>query len=110
MAASLVTQVRTAIEVPRWALGFYLRHFPLIFGVSLIPAAERFASQLWNTPQPAMEILTACARLVLLILVVRLAITRDPAVARSGEDGIGARVWRFYRLHWPSIIVQLLLL
>lgn len=106
----LRSHVRTAVEVPRWALGFYGRHLLLIVGISLIPAAERFLGRLADTPQPAMEILTTSARLVLLFLVVRLAIVRDPVIARAGSAPLRRHVGRFYRRHWPSLLVQLLML
>src|ERR671914_1200309 len=91
--------VRTALEVPRWAVGFYRRHLLLVVGISAIPAAQRFIAQRWAAQLPAVagvagELVTGAARLALVAVVVRLAILADDA---------WRRVRRFARARWPSL-------
>ncbi|GIE35470.1 hypothetical protein Ait01nite_085150 [Actinoplanes italicus] len=60
-----------------WAGGFYLRHFVLVFGLSLIPTLQRFAVVRWDLP-PAVsittEVLVALVRILLVALAVRLMV------------------------------------
>lgn len=60
-----------------WAGGFYLHHFTLVFGLSLIPTVQRFAVVRWGPP-PAVsvttEVLVAVARVLLVVVAVRLMI------------------------------------
>ena len=74
-------------------------HLPLIVGLSLVPAVERFTGQLWDRPAALgvlMEIVTAAARLALVVVVFRAAVTRwSWASART-----------FARDHWRSLLWQ----
>lgn len=99
-------EFRLALEVPRWAVRFYRQHFPLVFGLSLIPAAQRYVSQTWSMPLApaiALEVITMAARVTLLAVALRLALPRLalaelPRRARSFADR-----------HRPSLIHQGLL-
>ncbi|MEU4622483.1 hypothetical protein AB0G04_21260 [Actinoplanes sp. NPDC023801] len=60
-----------------WAGGFYLHHFALVFGLSLIPTLQRFAVVRWDTPTAVSitsEVLVALVRVLLVVLAVRLMI------------------------------------
>ncbi len=107
--------VRTALQVPRWAVGFYLRHLLLVAGISAVPAAQRFIAQRWAAQLPAVagvpgELLTGAARLALAAVVVRLAILADDRLRRLPADEAWLRVKCFARTRWPSLAVQGLLL
>lgn len=107
--------VRTALAVPRWAVGFYVRHLPLVVGISAIPAAQRFVAQRWADELPAVagapgELVTGAARLALVAVVVRLAILADEDLRRLPADDGWRRIRRFARAGWPSLAVQVLLL
>jgi hypothetical protein len=115
IATVLGTNTRTAVQVPRWACAFYLRHLPLVAGISLLPASERFVSQLWGTDLPAgvttsLEVIAEGARLVLIAVVVRLAILADDRLRPLRAAHALARVKAFARARWPSLAVQCLLL
>lgn len=108
-------EVRLALEVPRWAWKFYLRHFVLVAGISLIPALQRAVSQLWGDQLPDSfgllgEVVTGAARLLLFVLVFRLAIVLDERL--RGLDGAEGwrRMGRFIREHGGSLVVQVGLL
>lgn len=108
---SLGTSARTALQPPRWALGFYLRHLPLILGISLIPSAQRAAAQLWGANWPTaltvtLEILTESTRLVLLVVIYRLAISGNQRLRGLGADEMMARVAAFAQRRWPSLLIQ----
>lgn len=101
------TQVRAAVHVIAWTLAYYRRHVVLITALSSVPAAQRFATQLWgdDLPRPvgaASEAVTAGARLLLVYLVIRMAILAEPPP--PGGRGRSARA--FLRRHWPSLLVQ----
>jgi hypothetical protein len=105
-AAGLRRQIGTAVEVPRWAWAFYRRHFLLVAGLSLLPAAQRVAWALWNERLPgalnvALEALTLAVRLLLVVLIARIAF------AGPGRRG---GVWRFLRERWLSMAFQVLFL
>lgn len=82
--------IRTALQTPRWALAFYRRHLLLVLAICLVPAVERFTGQLIERPAPlgvALELLTLAARVLLVVLVVRIALFADPEVGSlSGRE------------------------
>ncbi|NYH50492.1 hypothetical protein HNR06_000081 [Nocardiopsis arvandica] len=105
------THLRLALEVPRWALAFYLRHIVLVAGVSLVPAAERFAAALWGdtwstAAHIALEVLAEGTRVVLVVLLVRVAILGDERVRGGRHLGDGRRVRAFLDRRWPSLLLQ----
>lgn len=107
--------IRLGLQAPRWALACYIRHFALVAGISLIPAAERFAVALWGAAfsapaHIALEVLAEGARVVLVVLVVRLAIVLDADVRRWNHLGAGRRIKAFLNRRWPSLLVQAALL
>jgi hypothetical protein len=107
-------QVRTAVEVPRWALAFYRRHLLMIVGVSLVASAQRVVAVLWSAQLPTplnvvLEGVTVGVRVLLPVLIVRLVFFRDGGVeAIEGNGWAGARA--FVRTRWPSLIVQMLMI
>nr|WP_246425785.1 hypothetical protein [Streptomonospora nanhaiensis] len=103
--------MRLALEVPRWAWGAYLRHLPLVAGVSLVPAAERFAVALWGdslapATHTALEVLAQSARVVLVVLLVRVLVLADAEVRAGAAAGFGPRIQAFLDRRWPSVVLQ----
>jgi Ca2+/H+ antiporter len=96
-------ELRLAFDPPRWALRFYLRRFPLVFGLSLIPAAQRYASQTWPMPQAmdlALELVTLAARVLLVVIAFRIAVPRIEFAE------LLRRARSFADRHWPSLVCQ----
>jgi hypothetical protein len=115
IATVLGTNMRIAVQVPRWACAFYLRHLPLVAGTSLVPASQRFVSQLWGADLPAgvatsLEVMAEVARLLLIVVVVRVAILADNRLRPLRTADAWARVKTFARARWPSVAGQCLLL
>ncbi|SIM84798.1 hypothetical protein [Micromonospora cremea] len=92
----------------RWATHFYARHFWLVFGLSMIPTAQRFIAVRYGDDLPAVaqvggEILTGLARLLLVGVVLHLAF-REPGLSNLTlrerwlrlAAGIDARVRDFW--------------
>jgi hypothetical protein len=109
----ILRQVDTAVEVPRWAFTFYLKHLPLVVGISLIPAMQRVVWSLWGKQLPAevnvvLEMVTNAARLVLIVVIARLA-SADPGAGR-GPVAERRGVWAFLWARWPSMIIQVALI
>ncbi|WP_444960428.1 hypothetical protein [Nocardiopsis sp. M1B1] len=107
--------LRLALEPPRWALAFYVRHLPLVVGLSLVPAVERFGVALWGdalaTPsRVALEVLAQGVRVVLIVLVIRIAILKDERVREGRRLGDGRRVRAFLDHRWPGLLWQGVLL
>jgi hypothetical protein len=101
------SEFELAWSVPRWAAGFYRRHWRPIVGLSLVASVQRLVVVNWTDEVPdglavASEVLVGAVRLTLVVLVWRLA-TR-------GERMRWANVRTFSRRHWPSLVWQLVLL
>ncbi|MEV4218397.1 hypothetical protein [Nonomuraea sp. NPDC049725] len=95
-------------DAASWGWRFYLRHFWIVAGLSMVPAVQRFAAITAGDDLPAAvniaaEVLTAACRVVLLYVIVRLAVRAEPALRgltpaalwqRMGE-GIDRDRWAF---------------
>jgi hypothetical protein len=101
----MTTDTKLALDVPRWAWRFYLRHLPLIVGLSLVASLQRLVAVNWGIPDPlalVSEVVVMATRLLLLVLIWRLAMRDTP--------------WRwdnlpvFARAHWRSLVIQGLLI
>lgn len=91
----------------RWAWAFYRRHALLVIGLSLIPSAQRLVVVNWEGVLPsdlatASEVLVMAVRVLLVVLIWRLAVPRGQA--RS------ANVGPFVAAHWPRLVLHGLLL
>ena len=110
MVIPIGAHTKTALEVPRWALGFYLRHFAVVAGISLVPAAQRFVAQLTVLPEPAgiaLELLTMGTRLLLVGVIVWLALAKETTIGRLTSGERWMRCKAFHRTQWPSVVIQL---
>jgi hypothetical protein len=100
-----MTQVQSALDVLRWALSFHRRHLVLVTALSLVPGGERVAVQVWDlsgVAAVAAELVTEVARLVLIVVVARMAILAEPAP--PGGRWHSVRVFLGERR--PSLFVQ----
>lgn len=89
---------RLACEVPRWAWRFYRRHLAVVVGLSLVPSVQRLVVVGWELAGPvaaASEVVVMAVRLVLLVVIWRLAVPRGPL-----------RWGTFAAEHWPSLVIQ----
>ncbi|MDG4830351.1 hypothetical protein O7627_13685 [Solwaraspora sp. WMMD1047] len=73
------TGLRLSATAARWAAGFYARHFWLVFGLSLVPAGQRYVAIQHGDDLPVAlqiggEIVSGLARLLLIYLILRLAV------------------------------------
>lgn len=103
-----------ALDVVRWSLRFYWRHIGLVAGISLVASAQRAVSQLWGARLPewsgmAGEVVTGIARVVLFVLILRLAILSDERLRSLSGDEAWQRIVAFTRSAWRSLVVQALL-
>jgi hypothetical protein len=99
----------TALEVPRWAWAFYRRHFLLVAGISLVPASQRMVWALWSNRMPpalnvVLELLTAAARLLLVVLIARRTFAGGRDASRTPSPRRGT--WAFLRERWLSLALQ----
>ena len=103
------TPVHPALEAPRWAVQFYYRHLLWVLALMLIPAGERFFGQL--TERTAVtgvlaEVLTALARVLLVLLAIHLGIRRDAGVGPLSRSVMKQRLDRFLKKNAKPLLVQ----
>lgn len=113
MRARLKTNVTGALQPVGWAARFYARHLPLVVGLSLIPAVQRYVSVLYDLPDPVallLEMITLAARVLLVVLIVRLGIARDPSVTQVPPPERGRNAGAFLRERWGSLAIGVCLL
>jgi hypothetical protein len=86
-----------------WAARFYLHHFALVFGLSMIPTLQRFAIVRWDPPAAVSittEVLVALTRILLAALVVRMMVVESGFAGREAwarlMAGIDARRIAFW--------------
>ena len=101
--------VHPALEAPRWAVHFYYRHLPWVLALMLIPATERFLGQL--TERTAVlgvlaEVITAAARVLLVLLAVHLGIRRDPQVGPLPWAVVSRRLDQYFKRNAKPLILQ----
>ncbi|KOX20945.1 hypothetical protein ADK67_28240 [Saccharothrix sp. NRRL B-16348] len=102
-----MSELRLAVEVPRWAGRFYLRHWAVIVGLSLVASVQRLVVVNWGDLVPggvavASEVVVVAARVVLVIVIWRLA-TRGERLGWADARSFATR-------HWPSLVWQGVLL
>ncbi|MER5627313.1 hypothetical protein ABT061_40450 [Streptosporangium sp. NPDC002544] len=94
---SLPSGLLLSRDAARWGMRFYVRHFWVVAGFSMIPTIQRFVAVRWGDDLPAAvngatEVLTGAVRLLLIYTIYKLAIARDPELAQLD------RLWQ--RLAW----------
>ncbi|MEV0680275.1 hypothetical protein AB0I60_27540 [Actinosynnema sp. NPDC050436] len=100
-----VAELKLALEVPRWTWRFYLRHLPLIAGLSLIPSTQRLIAVNWGIPgawAAASEVVVMVVRVGLVLAVGWLAL--------RGGRATWERFTAFATAHWRSLVWQGVLL
>lgn len=100
-----MSELRLALEVPRWAARFYARHWPVVVGLSLVGSVQRLVAVRWGVPDGlafASEVVVTAARVALVVVVWRLAV--------RGERPAWANARAFASRHWPSLVWQGVLL
>ncbi|MFD4638111.1 hypothetical protein ACFWN2_12395 [Lentzea sp. NPDC058436] len=100
-----MSELKLALEVPRWTWRCYTRHLGLVVGLSLIASVQRLVVVNWTDEVPpalatASEVVVLAARVLLLVLVWRIAMAGR--ALRSGRD--------FVRRHWRSLLWQVVFL
>ena len=112
---SIITNFNLAFAVPVWALWFYIRHFLWVAGISLIPSLHRFLMVYFQPDWPGfwltlLEIMVMACRLLLLVLIFRIAILGDPVIGSLSKQERKTRIHAFFRYRWLSLVFQFLLL
>lgn len=93
-----------------WSSRFALAHLPLMLGLGAVAGVERVLTQLWEPPMlpgVLLEALVWSSRALLVVLAIRSGVVAD---VRFQRDLVGSRVDRFLTEHWPSWIINGVLL
>lgn len=101
--------IHSALEAPRWAVRFYCRHLPWVLVLMAIPAGERFLGQLTERATVTgvlAEVLTAAARVLLVLIAVQVGIRSDDAVGPLSRAVVGQRLDQFFKTQWRPLILQ----
>jgi hypothetical protein len=96
-----VSELRLALEVPRWAAGFCARHWPVVVGLSLVGSVQRLVAVTRGLPGAAgfaSEVVVLAARVALVVVVWRLAV--------RGAEPRWANARAFASRHWRSLLWQ----
>ncbi|MFB9880312.1 hypothetical protein ACFFMN_20415 [Planobispora siamensis] len=103
----------SVLDVPWWALSFLRAHLAVIAALAGVPAVERVAGVVWpERPGPVavtLDLVTLALRLVLLVVVARLAAREEPYLLEGGAGAAAHRLLRGAVRHWPALLVQLAL-
>ncbi|HEX2133587.1 MAG TPA: hypothetical protein VHH15_18745 [Actinophytocola sp.] len=97
-------ELRLAAAAPRWSWRFYLRHLPLVGGLSLIPSVQRLVvvgsdgQLLPGWLNATSEVVVMAVRVLLVVLVWRLAF--------AGTRPDWARAREFVNTHWRGLVCQ----
>ncbi|MBN6039173.1 hypothetical protein [Amycolatopsis sp. 195334CR] len=94
-------ELALALRVPAWTWRFYLRHLPLVAGLSLIPSIQRLLVVGGDMPDGlvvASEALVGVVRLGLVVAVAWLAFRHTRPLFSNARA--------FVREHWRSLVVQ----
>ncbi|WP_216212265.1 hypothetical protein [Amycolatopsis aidingensis] len=110
MSSRFRAELALALAVPRWAFRFYLRYLPVIGGLSLVPAVQRLVVVNWAEQLPgwlatATEVLVLGVRILLLVVIWRLAMRGVPEHQQRWGTASA-----FATAHWPSLVLQGVLL
>jgi hypothetical protein len=102
-----VNELRTALEVPRWAWRFYVRNLGVVVGLSLVASAQRLVVVNWTDKIPedlafASEVVVLAVRVALVVVIWRFAM-RDVTLRWQAFRG-------FLKVHWQSLVWQGVLL
>lgn len=110
MATPFRSNLRLALDVPRWAGGFYVRQFAWIAGLSLIAAAAQVVVLLTDIYAWPLQLTTVAARVVLVGVIAWIAIGKDPWLNWLSWRAKWLRARDYCREWWPSLLLQLPLL
>ncbi|GAA4181057.1 hypothetical protein GCM10022252_04820 [Streptosporangium oxazolinicum] len=112
---TLSSGLRLSRDAARWGVRFYVRHFWIVLGLSLVPTVQRFVAVRWGQDLPAVvniaaEILTGAGRVLLLYVILRLAIVNDPELRPLDRDARWERLGSFAKRRRYDVVVQFLVL
>ncbi|SEC60509.1 hypothetical protein SAMN04489727_4371 [Amycolatopsis tolypomycina] len=98
-----MSELKRALEVPKWTWHCYTRHWRLVVGLSSIASIQRLIVVNWTDRIPhglalASEVVVMAARIALVVLVWRLAMRGLTLHWRAGRA--------FARNHWRSLLWQ----
>ncbi|WP_439657424.1 hypothetical protein ACSHWB_34215 [Lentzea sp. HUAS TT2] len=98
-----MSELKLALEVPRWTWRCYTRHLALVVGLSLVASVQRLVTVNWTEEidpvlATASEVVVLAARLLLVVLVWRIAVAGLTLRWSAGRE--------FARRHWRSLVWQ----
>lgn len=98
-----VSELKRALEVPRWTWRCYTGHWRMVVGLSAIGSIQRLIVVNWTEQLPhglvlASEVVVTAARIALVVLVWRLAMRGLTLRWSAGRA--------FARRHWRSLLWQ----
>ena len=98
-----MTELKLALEVPRWTWRCYTEHLGLVLGLSSVASIQRLIVVNWTAQIPhgvalASEIVVQAARIALVVAIWRIAMRGQALRLSAGRT--------FARNHWRSLLWQ----
>ncbi|MCX2947075.1 hypothetical protein [Lentzea sp. NEAU-D7] len=102
-----MSELKLALEVPRWTWWCYTRHLGLVVGLSSVASVQRLVTVNWTDEispglATASEFVVLAARIALVVLVWRIAMSGRTLRWSAGREFAGR--------HWRSLLWQVLFL
>lgn len=97
--------LRLGRDAAVWAARSYRHHFPLVFGLSIIPTVQRFAVVYWKPPaliSITTEVLVTGTRILLAVLIVRIMLAEIGVDRRTAWSRLKAAIDSRRRAFWAS--------
>ncbi|WIX90326.1 hypothetical protein [Amycolatopsis sp. DG1A-15b] len=98
-----MSELKLALEVPRWTWQCYTEHLGLVLGLSSVASVQRLIVVNWTAQIPhgaalASEVVVLAARIALVVAVWRIAMRGQALRLSAGRA--------FARNHWRSLLWQ----
>ncbi|MER6793298.1 hypothetical protein [Amycolatopsis mediterranei] len=98
-----MSELKLALEVPRWAWQCYIEHLGLVLGLSSVASIQRLVVVNWTAQIPhgvalASEVVVLAARVTLVVAIWRIAMRGQALRLSAGRA--------FARNHWRSLLWQ----
>ncbi len=98
-----MSELKLALEVPRWTWRCYTEHLGLVLGLSSVASIQRLIVVNWTASIPhevalASEVVVLAARLALVVSIWRIAMRGQTLRLSAGRA--------FARKHWRSLLWQ----
>jgi len=104
----------TAMQVPEWALPFYIRHIAAISALAAVPTVQRGLYVLAGKSLPSLingllDLVTLICRVLLFGLILELMYGEDKRLGQYGFRSAWSKVVGYTHDHWQIVVVNVVM-